>query len=77
MVYRTENANTGKHEHEIEKGFRYALGFNDGSEDELFTGLSTTRFCSNPKVIPIRGLAMNCKGLKPSIGLHLSLNITG
>ena len=77
MVYRTENAKTGKRENEIEKGFRYALAFNDGSNDELFEGWGTTRFCSNPKVIPIRGLPMNCKGLKPSIGLHLSLNITG
>ena len=77
MGYRTENAKTQKRENEIEKGFRYALGFNDGGDDELFGGLGRTRFCSNPKVIPIRGLPMNCKGLKPSIGLHLSLNITG
>ena len=77
MGYRTENAKTGKRENEIEKGFRYTLGFNDGSDDELFTGLGKTRLCSNLKVIPIRGLPMNCKGLKPSIGLHLSLNITG
>jgi len=77
MGYRTENGKTGKRENEIEKGCRYALGFNDGSDDELFTGLGTTRFCSNPKVIPIRWLPMNCKRLKPSIGLHLSLNMTG
>ncbi len=77
MGYRTENAKTGKRENETEKGFRYALDFNDGSNDELFTGLGTTRFCSNPKVIPNRWLPMNGKGLKPSMGLHLSLNITG
>jgi len=77
MVYRTENAKTQKRENEIEKGFGYTLAFNDGSDDELFGSLGTTRFCSNLKVIPIRYLPMNCKGLKPSIGLHLSLNITG
>ena len=77
MVYRTENAKTQKRENEIEKGFRYALGFNDRSDDELFRGLGRTRFCSNLKVIPIHYLQLNGKRLKPSISLHLPLNITG
>ena len=76
MGYRTENAKTGKRENEIEKRFRYTLAFNDGSDDELFGGLGKTRFCSNLKVIPIHDLPMNGKRLRPSIGLHLSRNIT-
>ena len=77
MGYRTENAKTGKRESEIDSGFRYALAFNDGSDDELFGGLSKARFCSNPEVIPRRRLRMNAKRLKPNSRLHCPISITG
>jgi len=66
----------GKRESEIDSGFRYAIAFNDGSDDELFGGLSKTRFCSNHDVIPKRCLPMNGKRLKPSSRLHCPISIT-